>query len=49
MGNHGNSLLEEWEEGGGQTNCEVQYLKKGIASGNDKIKKRKMLKGCKTM
>lgn len=39
MGNHGNSLLEEWEEGAGQTKGGVQHLIKEIVSGNDKIKK----------
>lgn len=35
MGNHGNSLLEKWEEG------EAQHLIKEINSGNDKIKRKR--------
>lgn len=34
MGNHGNSLLEKWEEG------EAQHLIKEIISGNDKKRKK---------
>lgn len=49
MCNSGNSLLEEWEEGAGQTKGGVQHLTKEIVSGNDKIKKKKVLKSRKTM
>lgn len=43
MGNHGNSLLEKWEEG------EAQHLIKEIVSGNDKKRKKfwKVVKLCK--